>query len=113
MESTFLHGFYLRNNRYPKAFIRSHDSWIASFECSRYDFHLDESGSRPYTRRTYSFPFSLWGNERIVFGWDNYLMESFLPDCIELHPKFFDYCSVYRTYNAKAIIMEDVLIESR
>ncbi|USK60077.1 AMP-binding protein [Peribacillus asahii] len=37
----FYLGFTSGSTGEPKAFIRSHQSWIASFECNLYDFHID------------------------------------------------------------------------
>ena len=39
----FYMGFTSGTTGDPKAFIRSHESWVTSFECNRYDFHLDET----------------------------------------------------------------------
>lgn len=39
----FYMGFTSGTTGEPKAFIRSHDSWVASFDCNRIDFHIDEN----------------------------------------------------------------------
>lgn len=39
----FYVGFTSGTTGSPKAFIRSQDSWVASFDCNRFDFGLDES----------------------------------------------------------------------
>jgi long-chain acyl-CoA synthetase len=39
----FYMGFTSGTTGEPKAFIRSHDSWLSSFDCTRYDFHINEN----------------------------------------------------------------------
>ncbi|WP_129691699.1 AMP-binding protein [Gottfriedia acidiceleris] len=39
----FYVGFTSGTTGSPKAFVRSQDSWVASFDCNRFDFGLDES----------------------------------------------------------------------
>ncbi|PEJ59165.1 acyl-CoA synthetase [Bacillus sp. AFS002410] len=39
----FYVGFTSGTTGSPKAFMRSQDSWVASFDCNRFDFGLDES----------------------------------------------------------------------
>ncbi|XRG80408.1 AMP-binding protein [Rossellomorea sp. GAMAL-10_SWC] len=39
----FYVGFTSGTTGSPKAFIRSQDSWVASFDCNRFDFGLDET----------------------------------------------------------------------
>ncbi|PFH88454.1 AMP-binding protein [Bacillus sp. AFS088145] len=39
----FYVGFTSGTTGSPKAFIRSQDSWVASFDCNRFDFGLDEA----------------------------------------------------------------------
>lgn len=39
----FYMGFTSGTTGNPKSFVRSHESWVASFECSRKDFGLNES----------------------------------------------------------------------
>ncbi|XZF74033.1 AMP-binding protein [Bacillus sp. AL-1R] len=39
----FYVGFTSGTTGSPKAFIRSQNSWVASFDCNRYDFGLDET----------------------------------------------------------------------
>lgn len=39
----FYMGFTSGTTGEPKAFIRSHDSWVASFDCNRIDFHITEN----------------------------------------------------------------------
>ncbi|WP_223589183.1 AMP-binding protein [Neobacillus bataviensis] len=41
-KTPFYMGFTSGTTGNPKAFIRAHDSWVASFDCSRYDFQLNE-----------------------------------------------------------------------
>ncbi|WP_318502501.1 AMP-binding protein [Bacillus sp. T3] len=38
----FYMGFTSGTTGEPKAFIRGHESWIASFKCNRFDFHMNE-----------------------------------------------------------------------
>ncbi|MGM0873215.1 MAG: AMP-binding protein [Bacillota bacterium] len=38
----FYMGFTSGSTGEPKAFIRSHESWINSFDCNRFDFHIEE-----------------------------------------------------------------------
>lgn len=42
-KTPFYMGFTSGSTGSPKAFIRSHDSWVESFECSRVDFQLNEN----------------------------------------------------------------------
>jgi long-chain acyl-CoA synthetase len=39
----FYMGFTSGTTGEPKAFIRSHDSWLSSFDCTRYDFHISDN----------------------------------------------------------------------
>ncbi|MGG3468742.1 AMP-binding protein [Neobacillus pocheonensis] len=42
-KTPFYMGFTSGTTGNPKAFIRAHDSWVASFDCSRIDFQLNET----------------------------------------------------------------------
>lgn len=86
----FFMGFTSGSTGEPKAFIRNHQSWIASFECNKFDFQIDEHdyvlvpGSLLYTHFLYGVISTLY------LGGTVYLLEKFSPfrtiSVLQLHP---------------------------
>lgn len=78
-DTPFYMGFTSGTTGKPKAFIRSHHSWVASFACNRHDFHLDES-DHVLIPGTLIHSHFLYGAVSTLFlGGTVYIMEKFSP----------------------------------
>ncbi len=63
----------------PKAFVRSHDSWVSSFACSRYDFEIDETDYVLITGSLIHSHFLFGAVSTLYLGGTVHIMEKFSP----------------------------------
>ena len=72
-------GFTSGTTGVPKAFLRSHDSWVASFDCNRHDFHMDETDHVLIPGALIHSHFLYGAISTLALGGTVYLMERFSP----------------------------------
>ncbi|WP_158686518.1 AMP-binding protein, partial [Cronobacter sakazakii] len=63
----------------PKAFIRSQKSWVASFQCNRCDFHLDNTKHVLIPGSLFHSHFLYGAVSTLYLGGSVYIMEQFTP----------------------------------
>jgi long-chain acyl-CoA synthetase len=75
----FYIGFTSGTTGKPKAFVRSQDSWVASFDCNRFDFGLEES-DQVLISGALTHSHFLYGAISILYlGGTVFLLEKFSP----------------------------------
>jgi long-chain acyl-CoA synthetase len=86
----FYMGFTSGTTGEPKAFIRSHESWVASFACNRFDFLMDETDHVLIPGALIHSHFLYGAISTLYLGGTVYLLEKFSPtqglSCIESNP---------------------------
>jgi long-chain acyl-CoA synthetase len=75
----FYMGFTSGTTGDPKAFIRSHESWVTSFECNHFDFHLDETDHVLIPGGLIHSHFLYGAISTLHLGGTVYLLEKFSP----------------------------------
>ncbi|OCA92325.1 AMP-binding protein [Pseudobacillus wudalianchiensis] len=78
-ESPFYMGFTSGSTGEPKAFIRSHRSWLASFKCNEYDFGLTENECVLIPGALFHSHFLYGAISTLFLGGTVYLLEKFSP----------------------------------
>lgn len=78
----FYVGFTSGTTGSPKAFIRSQDSWVASFDCNRFDFGLDESDQTLIPGALIHSHFLYGAISSLYLGGTVYLLEKFSPKTV-------------------------------
>ncbi|KAB2336259.1 AMP-binding protein [Cytobacillus depressus] len=75
----FYMGFTSGTTGDPKAFVRSHESWVASFACNRYDFRMDENEHVLIPGALVHSHFLYGAISTLALGGTVYLLEKFSP----------------------------------
>jgi long-chain acyl-CoA synthetase len=75
----FYIGFTSGTTGNPKAFVRSQDSWVASFDCNRFDFGIDESDQVLIPGALIHSHFLYGAISTLFLGGTVYLLEKFSP----------------------------------
>lgn len=78
-DTLFYMGFTSGTTGMAKAFVRTHDSWVASFACSRHDFHLAEADYALIPGTLIHSHFLYGAASTLYLGGTIYLMEKFSP----------------------------------
>lgn len=78
-ETPFYMGFTSGTTGVPKAFIRAHESWIASFDCNRQDFQMDETDHVLIPGALIHSHFLYGAVSTLALGGTVYLMNHFSP----------------------------------
>lgn len=86
----FYIGFTSGTTGNPKAFVRAHDSWVASFDCSRFDFELEDTDNVLIPGSFIHSHFLYGAISTLYLGGTVYLLEKFTPTegmlWLETHP---------------------------
>ena len=108
----FYMGFTSGTTGVPKAFIRSHDSWIASFECSRHDFHIDETDHVLIPGALIHSHFLYGAISVLYLGGTIYLLDKFSPLLTLNFIKNYPITILYIVPTMiEAILLEEVIID--
>ena len=75
----FYMGFTSGTTGLPKAFIRSHNSWVESFDCSRIDFQMNEDDHVVIPGALIHSHFLFGAISTLYLGGSIYLLEKFSP----------------------------------
>ncbi|TDK59792.1 acyl-CoA synthetase [Bacillus salipaludis] len=78
-ELPFYMGFTSGTTGNPKAFIRSHNSWVASFACNRVDFKMDENDHVLIPGALIHSHFLYGAISTLYLGGTVYLLEKYIP----------------------------------
>lgn len=78
-DTLFYMGFTSGTTGIPKAFVRTHDSWVSSFACTRRDFHLGESDYVLIPGTLIHSHFLYGAVSTLYLGGTIYVMEKFSP----------------------------------
>jgi long-chain acyl-CoA synthetase len=76
---TFYMGFTSGTTGAPKAFIRSHESWVCSFDCNRFDFDLNGTDHVLIPGALIHSHFLYGAISTLHLGGTVYLLEKFTP----------------------------------
>ncbi|MDQ0219411.1 acyl-CoA synthetase [Peribacillus cavernae] len=76
----FYMGFTSGSTGEPKAFIRSQESWVESFNCTRFDFHIDEAEHVLIPGALIHSHFLYGAISTFYLGGTVYLLEKFSPN---------------------------------
>ncbi|WP_257985523.1 AMP-binding protein [Bacillus sp. V5-8f] len=99
----FYMGFTSGTTGNPKAFIRSHESWVESFHCNRFDFHIDET-DHVLIPGPFIFSHFLYGAiSTLYLGGTVYVLEKFSP---------FQVLSFIHTYPITIVYLVPTMIEA-
>jgi long-chain acyl-CoA synthetase len=77
--SPFYIGFTSGTTGNPKAFVRSQDSWMASFDCNRFDFEINESDHVFIPGALIHSHFLYGAISTLYLGGTVYLLDKFSP----------------------------------
>jgi len=75
----FYIGFTSGTTGNPKAFVRSQDSWVASFNCNRFDFGINESDEVLIAGALIHSHFLYGAISTLYLGGTVFLIEKFIP----------------------------------
>ncbi|HJV16798.1 MAG TPA: AMP-binding protein [Bacillales bacterium] len=76
----FYMGFTSGSTGEPKAFIRSHESWVESFACNQFDFHIDQTDHVLIPGALIHSHFLYGAISTLYMGGTVYLLEKFSPN---------------------------------
>ncbi|NYF23183.1 AMP-binding protein [Sporosarcina sp. JAI121] len=111
-EMPFYMGFTSGTTGVPKAFIRSHNSWIASFECSRHDFHIDKTDHVLIPGALIHSHFLYGAISVLYLGGTIYLLDTFSPLLALNFIKNYQITILYVVPTMiEAMLLEDVIID--
>ncbi|MGM7719974.1 AMP-binding protein [Metabacillus sp. Hm71] len=78
-EMPFYMGFTSGSTGEPKAFIRSHESWVQSFACTQFDFHINKNDHVLIPGSLIHSHFLFGAISTLYFGGSVYLLSKFSP----------------------------------
>lgn len=111
-EMPFYMGFTSGTTGVPKAFIRSHDSWIASFECSHHDFHIGETDHVLIPGALIHSHFLYGAISVLYLGGTIYLLDTFSPLLALNFIKNYPITMLYVVPTMiEAMLLENVIID--
>ncbi|MER2088823.1 MAG: AMP-binding protein [Sporosarcina sp.] len=111
-EMPFYMGFTSGTTGVPKAFIRSHNSWIASFECSRHDFHIDKTDHVLIPGALIHSHFLYGAISVLYLGGTIYLLDTFSPLLALNFIKNYPITILYVVPTMiEAMLLEDLIID--
>ncbi|WP_028401874.1 AMP-binding protein [Ectobacillus panaciterrae] len=102
-ELPFYMGFTSGSTGEPKAFIRSHESWVASFSCNKFDFHMNENEHVVIPGALIHSHFLYGAISTLFLGGTVYLLEKFSPS---------QTLSVLHKHPVTAVYMVPTMIEA-
>jgi long-chain acyl-CoA synthetase len=91
----FYIGFTSGTTGNPKAFVRSQDSWMASFDCNRFDFELNESDHIFIPGALIHSHFLYGAISTLYLGGTVYLLDKFSPIEGQLWIRSFPITTMY------------------
>ncbi len=108
----FYVGFTSGTTGSPKAFIRSQDSWVASFDCNRFDFGLDETDQTLIPGALIHSHFLYGAISTLYLGGTVFLLEKFSPLNVISRINSFPITTIYVVPTMiEALIKEGIQID--